>query len=228
MPRTSEGRFRPLPARVRGLVPCACGCVRARVCAMSTIQRGELRRRGLDRHRRRNRVSHRPEHVVPGGSACLSGHVSISIWAHPCRYVYRHIYDNSAHLPQIFIVVFRTKQLGLAVALPEVYPCTRPFLRARVPAEEALACFRPGSATLGALYEAAALGPFVLYVCLFVARLFFCFFVWGCISFRWPTPSRAGADRPVVLQAGRRPAPPRRRPRGRRRAVQHAGAARNG
>jgi hypothetical protein len=151
---------------------------------MSTIQRGELRRVGLDRHRRRNRVAHRPQHVAPGGGACLSGHASISLWAHACRCIYLAVYtytgiftDNRAHLPQIFIVVFRTKQLGLAVALPEVYPCTRPFLRAC--AEEAVrACGLAGPRS-ARLMRPVPSGPSV---CLFVFLLA-CSFVslFGCV-----------------------------------------------
>ena len=143
---------------------------------MSTIQRGELRRVGLDRHRRRNRVAHRPQHVVPGGGACLTGHVSISLWAHACRCIYLAVYtytgiftDNRAHLPQIFVVVFRTKQLGLAVALPEVYPCTRLFLRAC--AEEAVRACGLARPRLARYNAAGALGPFGLLICLFVSFL---------------------------------------------------------
>ncbi len=68
-------------------------------------------------------------------------------------------------------MVFRTKQLGLAVALPEVYPCTRPFLRARVRAEEAVRACGLARPRLARYNAAGALGPFGLLICLFVSFL---------------------------------------------------------
>ncbi len=88
-----------------------------------------------------------------------------------------------AHAPQICIVVFRTKQLGLAVALPEVYPCTRPFLRVTCACGGSRACLRLGPAALGAFNAAGALRPFGLLVSWFLCSLVSLFLCLGLYSF---------------------------------------------
>ena len=96
-------------------------------------------------------------------------HADASLYLAVCTYT-GIFTDNRAHLPQIFVVVFRTKQLGSAVALKEVYACVRLFLRARVRGSRA--CLRLGRAARGALNAAAALGTFGLFVCLCICLLF--------------------------------------------------------
>ena len=99
-------------------------------------------------------------------------HADASLYLAVCTYT-GIFTDNRAHLPQIFVVVFRTKQLGLAVALPEVYPCTRAFVSARACAcGGSRACLRLGRAARGAVNAAAALGTFGLFVCLCICLLF--------------------------------------------------------